>query len=441
MLLKLLTDLTLITSGAALVLQDNVGKLPALGWNSWNAYHCDITEDQFLSAANEFVHLGLKDAGYQYVNIDDCWSDKDKRDESTNRLLPNLTRFPDGIKGTAHKVHELGLKIGIYSSAGTQTCAGYPASIGFESIDAATWSEWGIDYLKYDNCNVPSNWSDSCNDCVPDSMHRDDLVNGTCTNTNGLCPPGYDFSTSNTAERFRIMRDALLAQNRTILYSLCEWGEAGVQTWGNATGSSWRTSGDIDPTWQSVLAYLNQNSFYLNYVDFWGRIDPDMLEVGNGLTIQEARTHFALWAAMKSPLLIGTDLAKLDQNNIDVLKNKYLLAFNQDEVYGKPATPYKWGTNPDWTFNATFPAEYWSGSSSNGTLVLLFNPFDDTRTKTANFEEVPNLVGGARYSAIDIWTGGDLGCVDSLQAEVEGHDTAGWLVGTKCERETHVSEM
>lgn len=184
-------------------------------------------------------HAICKDAGYEYVNIDDCWSDKDKREESTGRLLPNLTRFPEGIKGTADQVHKLGLKIGIYSSAGTQTCAGYPASIGYESIDAATWAEWGIDYLKYDNCNVPSNWTDTCADCVPDSMNRNDLVNGTCTNTDGLCPEGFDFSTSNTAERFRIMRDALLAQNRTILYSLCEWGYAGVQQWGNSTGSSW----------------------------------------------------------------------------------------------------------------------------------------------------------------------------------------------------------
>lgn len=165
-----------------------------------------------------------------------------------------------------------------------------------------------------------------------------------------------------------------------------------------------------------------------------------MLEVGNGLTIQEARTHFALWAAMKSPLLIGTDLATLDQANLDVLKNKYLLAFNQDEVYGKPATPYKWGTNPDWTFNASFPAEYWSGASSNGTLVLVFNPFGNTTTKTASFDEVPQLEGGVEYHATNIWTGEDLGCVGSLKAEIEGHDTAGWLVGEKCEESTNIDE-
>lgn len=338
----------------------------------------------------------------------------------------------------------------------SQTCAGYPASIGYEDIDAETWAEWGIDYLKYDNCYVPQNWTDECNDCVPDPV-VEGLVNGTCkscfiglydspisrepgTIRDGLCEPGYDFSQSNTAERYRIMRDALLAQNRTILYSLCEWGHAGVQAWGNETASSWRMSTDITKSWQSVLAIFNQNSFYLNNVDFWGHSDPDMLEVGNGLSVPEARTHFAFWAAMKSPLLIGTDLAKLDQENVDILKNKYLLAFSQDEVYGKPAMPYKWGTNPDWTFNASFPPEYWSGASSNGTLLLLFNPYNETKTKTASFAEVPQLEADGKYQVTEIWTGKDLGCIaGSIEGDVGAHDTSGFLVGESCDEEVATS--
>lgn len=253
------------------------------------------------------------------------------------------------------------------------------------------------------------------------------------TQTNGVCPQGYDFSKSRTAERFRIMRDALLDQNRTILYSLCEWGEAGVNHWGNATGSSWRMSGDIDERWPRVLSLFNQNSFYMNYVDFWGHADADMLEVGNGLTVQESRTHFAFWAAMKSPLLIGTDMAKITNESIAILKNKYLLAFSQDQMYGKPATPYKWGTNPDWTFNASFPAEYWSGTSSQGTLVLMFNPFSDTRNKTADFKEIPQLKSKQSYRFRNIWTGQDLGCIESkLEVPVEGHDTAGFMVTDDC---------
>jgi alpha-galactosidase len=228
------------------------------------------------------------------------------------------------------------------------------------------------------------------------------------------------------------MRDALLAQNRTILYSLCEWGNANVQTWGNQTGSSWRHSGDIDPNWGRMLALLNENSFNLNYVDFWGHSDADMLEVGNGMLLPESRTHFALWAAMKSPLLIGCDLAKVSQEEVEIMKNKYLLAFSQDEVVGKPAMPYKWGTNPDWTFNASFPAEFWSGASTNGVLALAFNPYGETRHKVLSFKEIPQLSFGP-YQVTDIWTGKDLGCVaDEIHAYVEAHDTAGYLIGKEC---------
>ncbi|KAF2792488.1 glycoside hydrolase family 27 protein [Melanomma pulvis-pyrius CBS 109.77] len=415
--------------GAPLVLNNNVGKLPVLGWNSWNAYHCDINEEQILNTGRQFIDLGLTDVGYKYINIDDCWSVKDHRDPVTNRIIPDPTRFPNGISHTARYLHELGFKLGIYSSAGTTTCAGYPASLGFESVDAAAWAEWGVDYLKYDNCNFPQELTDECKACVPEN--RDDLVNGTCTNTNGLCPPDYDYTQSHTHARYTTMRDALLAQPRTILYSLCEWGEAGVNQWGNDTASSWRMSFDIDPSWSRILSILNQNSFYLHHVDFWGHPDADMLEVGNGISLAESKTHFALWAAMKSPLLIGTDLAKISRPELDVLKNKYLLSFNQDPVVGRPAMPYKWGTNPDWTFNASFPAEFWSGPSSvsNGTLVLMFNPYADGKTKSAVWDEIPELKGGESYHAVDIWSGLDLGCVEhGVDLLVEGHGTAGlWI--------------
>ena len=181
-----------------------------------------------------------------------------------------------------------------------------------------------------------------------------------------------------------------------------------------------------------VTHILNLNSFRLNSVDFWGHNDADMLEVGNGLTPAETRSHFALWAAMKSPLLIGTDVIKLPEHDIDVLKNKYLLAFNQDDVYGRPATPYKWGTNPDWTFNYTFPAEYWAGPSQQGHLVLLFNPYNQTEQKTAKWEEIPGLEDRESRQVTDVWTGKDLGCLESYTADVADHDTAVILVGDKC---------
>ncbi|KAI9711255.1 MAG: alpha-glucosidase maltase [Bogoriella megaspora] len=429
----ILSSLALLPYISALELPSNVGRLPALGWNSWNAYHCDVSEQKILDAANFIVSKGFKDAGYEYVNIDDCWSVKSARDSTTKQIVPNATTFPDGISGLADKVHDLGLKIGIYSSAGTETCAGYPASIEYEQIDASTFAAWNIDYLKYDNCNVPSNWTDTCNACVPDAYTPADSQNGTCTGQDNLCPSGYDYSTSKTAQRYRNMRDALLAQNRTILYSLCDWGNADVEQWGNVTGSSWRMSGDIDPSWGRILEILNENSFELSATDFWGHNDADMLEVGNGISEAESRSHFALWAAMKSPLIIGTDLSNISDADVAVLQNKYLLAFNQDNEVGRPATPYKWGTNPDYTFNITSPAEYWSGESSNGTLVLMLNTLGDTQTKFANFSEIPGLQAGGSYNVVDVWADSSKGCVaDGVDASVASHDTAAFLIQGAC---------
>ncbi|KAJ8119524.1 hypothetical protein ONZ43_g3540 [Nemania bipapillata] len=418
-----------VTAVSALEWADGTGKLPALGWNSWNAYHCDINETLILDAAKAMVEFGFKDAGYEYVNLDDCWSVKSGRDPETQQLVPDPTRFPNGISGLADQIHQLGFKIGIYSSAGTATCAGYPASIGYESIDAATWAAWGIDYLKYDNCNVPSNWTDKCEACVYSLGVPGEYVNGTCVDPENYCPAGYDYTASNSARRYEIMRDALQAQNRTILYSLCSWGTAGVEQWGNETGNSWRMSYDIQPRFNYVTSILNINSFIVNDVDFWGRPDADMLEVGNtGLTVAEERTHFAFWAAMKSPLLIGTNLNTASDEAKSILLNKYLLAFNQDAVYGAPAKPYKWGINADYTFNETNPAEFWSGDSQQGTLVLMMNTLANNRNMTVGFDEVPHLGAEATYSVLNIWTGEDLGSFTStITLEVASHDTAALL--------------
>lgn len=142
--------LSLVCAGGALYHEDGTGRLPAMGWNSWNAYHCDVDADKVMQAANDVVNKGFKDAGYNYIVVDDCWSVKSGRDNTTHQIMPNTTTFPDGISGLATKLHEMGLKVGIYSSAGYTTCGGYPASLGYESIDAETFAGWGIDYLKYD---------------------------------------------------------------------------------------------------------------------------------------------------------------------------------------------------------------------------------------------------------------------------------------------------
>ncbi|KAL5319275.1 hypothetical protein ACEPPN_012325 [Leptodophora sp. 'Broadleaf-Isolate-01'] len=433
-----LAALVTIPAVNALVYVDGTGKLPALGWNSWNAYYCDIDEGKILAAANSIVDLGLKDAGYEYVNIDDCWAVKDGRDNVTNQIIPDPLKFPTGIKGIADEIHALGLKVGIYGSAGTLTCGGYPAQLGNEALDAATFAGWGIDYLKYDNCYIPANWTDTYDACVPDAWQiYGPYDNGTCAASPRDAPPGYDWSTSNNAKRYRIMRDALLAQNRTILYSICNWGHAEVQEWGNSTGSSWRITGDITPDWARIAEILNENSFLLNYVDFWGHNDADMLHIGNGnLTLQESRSHFAFWAVTKSPLIIGTALDKLAAEKVEILKNKALLAFHQDDIYGGPAEPYKWGINPDWTFNATNPAEYWSGPSKAGTLVLALNTLSTPVWKEIIFSEVPQLSKekSASYHVTDAWSGKDLGCVKGrIRRWVDSHDTIAFTLGKKCD--------
>lgn len=159
-----------------------------------------------------------------------------------------------------------------------------------------------------------------------------------------------------------------------------------------------------------------------------------MLEVGNGnLTLTETRSHFALWAMMKAPLIIGTDLSSLSATNVAILLGSYLLGFNQDAIYGAPAQPYKWGVNPDWTFNATNPAEYWAGDSSNGTLVAMMNTLDDPRTMRADFSEIPGLQTHGRYKVVNAWTGESMGCVrNGVNMQVESHDTAVLLIQQGC---------
>lgn len=378
----------------------------------------------------------MREAGYSYVNIDDCWSEETGR--VNGHLVPNATRFPNGISGLADKVHAMNLSMGIYSTAGEYTCAGYPASLGYEDVDAADFASWGVDFLKYDNCNVPQNWTDKYIYCTQDRSDINLTANGTCTQKldPDLAPKNYNWRTSLTFDRYTRMKDALAAQTRQIVLNLCIWGFADVYSWGNSTGISWRMSDDIQPYWEDVMRIININSFRMHSTNFGGHNDADMLEIGNGdLTYAESRSHFAFWAAMKSPLVIGTDLTVLSKQNIELLKNPHLLAFNQDPVYGAPATPYKWGTNPDWTFDPYAPAEYWAGASSNGVLVLMMNTRNGSKqTKKAVWSEIPQLKGkhASSYQVTDVWTGKSLGCLNSYTANVSSHDTAAILVGKSC---------
>ncbi|KAI2488406.1 Alpha-galactosidase [Pyrenophora tritici-repentis] len=429
---------SLVTHSFALVSQDgHTGRLPAMGWNSWNEYGCAINESVFLEVGELLNTLGLKKLGYTYVNIDDCWSNKThQRDSVTGQIRPDSNKFPNGIKHTADEIHKLDLKVGIYSDAGDTTCGGYAGSLEHEELDARTFAGWGIDYLKYDNCAVPDRWHDEYRwwpeNWLGGPPAENQTAGGDGETKPVAAPTGYDWTTSKTFTRYKTMSDALLATNRTIEFSQCAWGHAHIDEWGNRTGHSWRMWGDIYPQWEGnhqgswgLMPILNHASFYNNDTNFWGHGDWDMLEVGNGnFTIEENRSHFALWAALKSPLIIGTPLSNIKPEILDILSNNELIDFNQDSVVGKAAKPYKWGVNPDFTWNQTHPAEYWSGKSSKGVHVFVLNTLNIEQTKTINFAEVPELDPKTEHTVFDSWTGKERGrFTGQYEAAVAGHDT------------------
>ncbi|KAF5322342.1 hypothetical protein D9619_001327 [Psilocybe cf. subviscida] len=390
-----------------------VGKLPALGWNSWNAYFTNINEDKILAAANQFVSLGLKDAGYQYVNIDDAWSQQSGRDANTKRILPDFNKFPDGINGLATKIHNLGLKIGIYSDAGTKTCAGYPGSLGYEAIDAATFSDWGIDYLKYDNCNVPGNWSDAST-----PQNNDWYNSNSAVRYRQMTQVHVDFY-RHTERLIEIYSELLSLRYRAPSSSVC------------ASGAR-PTSGIGEPkfaAWSFITSVININVAHLSANNFYSHNDMDMMEIGNGaLTTQEQRTHFAAWTFLKSPILLGTDLSKLSSTQLAIIKNAELLAFHQDATIGTPAKPFTaFSSMP-----STSPPEYYSGASSKGTHVFIINTSSSTATKQFTFSNVPGLGSSGNFKVHDMWTGSDLSGTYAASAtftvSVAAHDTVAYRI-------------
>ncbi|WP_286804143.1 MULTISPECIES: glycoside hydrolase family 27 protein [unclassified Marinimicrobium] len=276
---------------------------PAMGWNSWNTFDCNVDESMIREMADAMVESGMKAAGYEYINIDDCWHGE--RDAQGN-IQVNKDRFPSGMKALAEYVHQRGLKLGIYSDAGNTTCAGYPGSRGYEYQDARTYAEWGIDYLKYDWCD-----------------------------TENINPIGA----------YTTMRDALKRAGRPILFSICEWGDNQPWNWAEDVGHSWRVSGDIYPCWDCELSWGSWSSWgVLKILEMraderlrqyagpghWN--DYDMLEVGNGMTEAQDRSHFTLWAMLNSPLIAGNDLRNMSDATRDILTNRDIIALNQDPL-------------------------------------------------------------------------------------------------------------
>lgn len=283
---------------------EGLGATPQMGWSTWNKFGCNIEEGILRETADKMVELGLVDAGYVYLNIDDCWHGQ--RD-SLGFIHEDLGKFPSGMKAMADYVHERGMKLGIYSDAGSKTCACFAGSQGHEYQDAFVYAQWGIDYLKYDWC------------------YTEDV---------------------NPKSAYRVMRDALAATGRPIFFSMCEWGHSKPWEWAADIAHSWRTTGDIWPYFETIPEEFNgqwHGEPVLTLVDIneplrayagpghWN--DPDMLEVGNGnLTEAENRAHFTLWCMMAAPLILGNDLTTMTQETLDIILNKDVIAIDQDPL-------------------------------------------------------------------------------------------------------------
>ncbi|QUQ62677.1 NPCBM/NEW2 domain-containing protein [Kutzneria sp. CA-103260] len=369
--------LALVTAPAAVALDNGLARTPQMGFNNWNATHCsgDFNETMVKGIADLFVSSGLKAAGYQYVNLDDCWA-LPARDAGGN-LVPDPVRFPDGIKAVADYVHAKGLKFGLYSSAGTKTCntAGFPGGLGHEKQDAALWASWGVDYLKYDNCNNQ----------------------------------GVD-----AVQRYTAMRDALAATGRPILYSLCEWGQNQPWNWATSVGNSWRTTGDINDTYAKMLSIFKANIKLGQYAGPGHWNDPDMLEVGNGgMTDTEYRSHFSLWSIMASPLLIGSDIRKATPATMAILTNKDVIAVDQDPL----------GVQGTELSNANGLHVISKPLAGGDRAVALFNENGTPATisTTAAAVGLPKALG---YQLNDLWSHKTTETAGKISATVPAHGTA-----------------
>ena len=344
---------------------------PPMGWNSWNHFACKVTAADVRSAADAISTNGMKQAGYVYVNIDDCW--QGTRDEA-GRIQPN-SKFGD-MKALVDYVHSKGLKIGIYSSPGPKTCAGYEGSYGHEEQDAQQYAAWGFDYLKYDWCSAEK-----------------------------------VYQRSQMQEIYKKMHDALLRTGRPIVFSLCQYGYGRVWRWGPSVGGNlWRTTEDITDRYDrmSVIGFDQDGLESFAGPGHWN--DPDMLEVGNGgMNHDEYLTHMSLWVLLAAPLLAGNDLSKMTQDTVEILTNNEVLAVDQDPkgVQGRRVAQEG-------------PLEIWAKPLANGsTAVGLFNRGESTNPVRVNFKDI-GVTGSAKVR--NLWTHQDLGSFDgSYTVEIPRH--------------------
>ncbi|TWF45162.1 alpha-galactosidase [Chitinophaga polysaccharea] len=381
----------LAASNASAQKFEGLAPTPPMGWNSWNTFQTAINEKMIMEIADALVSSGMKDAGYRYLVLDDGWMAMER--DSLGNLIPDPVKFPHGLKVVVDYVHAKGLKFGLYNCAGTLTCAKYPGTRGYEYQDARNYAAWNIDYLKFDWCN-----------------------------TNGI----------NAKEAYTTMSKALRKAGHPMIFSLCEWGVNKPWQWGEPVGQLWRTTEDIyqvfdsvhnQGTWDalSVMRIADLQDTLRKYAgpDHWN--DPDMLEVGNGMTYEEDKTHFSLWAMMAAPLMAGNDIRKMSPQTKELLTNKSIIAIDQDPL-GIQGFKY---TDKD-------SLQVWFKPLQQGDWAICFvNRGSHDRPVMFNWKQTPvvdpvfhyTLEKNIDYTLYNVWTGKQEGTTKkNLNAILKSHD-------------------
>jgi alpha-galactosidase len=366
----LCTMIFLLSPQTSRAWDNGLAKTPPMGWNSWNKFGCNVSEELIESVADAIASNGMKEAGYEYVVIDDCW--QVSRDYEGN-IVADPVRFPSGMKALGDYIHSKGLKFGIYSDAGEKTCQGRPGSQGHEFQDARTYASWGVDYLKYDWCHT---------------------------------------GTRNAEEAYTTMRNALAATGRPIVFSICEWGTSKPWLWAKDIGNLWRTTGDISDRWEGRKKWADGSCCSNGVVDIldleadlssfagpghWN--DPDMLEVGNGgMTDTEYRAHFSLWAILAAPLIAGNDVRSMPPDIKEILTNKQVIAVDQDPLGMQGTRVSKAGE-----------LEVWAKQLKDGSrAVALLNRGANDESVAVTWEEL-GYPGHLSAEVRDLWTHKDDG--------------------------------
>jgi alpha-galactosidase len=351
-------------------LDDGLAATPPMGWNSWNKFACHVDEQLIEETADAMVASGMRDAGYRYVVIDDCWQ---VYRDTAGTIVADPQLFPHGMKAVADYVHSKGLKFGIYTDAGTNTCQGRPGTLHHEEQDARTYAAWGVDYVKEDWCN-----------------------------SRGLDAPA----------QYRQFHAALGATGRPIVLSICEWGSNRPWEWGPGIGHLWRTTGDIDDSWASMLTNADLSSLHQAVAGPGGWNDPDMLEVGNGgMTDAEYRAHFSLWAVMAAPLIAGNDLRTMSAATREILTNGEVIAVDQDSL----------GVQ-GWVAEQPVPGQQvWVKPLKGGArAVLLLNRTAEAAPMRADWSAIG--LAARRAAVRDLWAHADRGTVaDGYTVTVPSH--------------------